>query len=160
MLRVKTAEPYRYRASHYSHSKPANNMLICQHNFPDTYDERDMLLNDNTADLFVQDFNRVANCFKRHLGSSDIELEHWAHRVNSHSILNFLKDILQADVIEWTGYRILCTVSTYDGYPIWILQLFAKHPSTSTRTYSDENGPNVLAPERISEQTVYGIHVN
>lgn len=58
--------------------------------------------------------------------------------------MSFVKDILKADPeVDWTGFRITGTVNRSSGYTVFTIEVFAKHPDSSTKVYSNSTAPNV-----------------
>jgi hypothetical protein len=125
----------------------AEGMLIRQHNFPDTYDSgRDKLASVDHDRLLGWDYQRAMECFRRHTGTGDVGLGTWARRAWPDKVLAFLVDACGGYVstdVSWTGFRVLGTVNRSNGYAVWTLELFAKHPQSKTRVYSSESAPNV-----------------
>lgn len=120
-------------------------MLIRQYNFPNTYDpDFDLMLDADSDRLVEQDGDRINQCFKEHNVGSIVSIESWVKSAEDKSILNFLCDLFQVEKKEkWTGYRILGGVHQRNGWPVWSLSLFAKHPNTNTQVYTGEDAPNV-----------------
>ncbi len=78
----------------------------------------------------------------------------WAQKATPEEILAFLKEVTQPCLLEtqqtllWTGFRIMVSVHQGNGFPVYTLELFAKHADTSTQVYSEANAPNVLRRPR------------
>lgn len=120
----------------------ATYMLIRQHDFPDTYEDHETLMQADHDRVVYWDHEHASRCFQEHTGSG--HLESWARRASASAILKFLKDLLKADPdIKWTGFRILGSVHRGNGYPVWGLELFAKDPKSKTKVYSGQRAPNV-----------------
>jgi hypothetical protein len=140
---VNSAKPYKL-ANMGSHGK-ASSMFIRQFNFPDTYNDELDSYESNDHDLIMRtDSEHSYECFKRHTHSTELLFETWALKAYDQKIIIFLKDIMRADsAINWTGYRIRGTVNVDNGFPVWTLELFAKHPNSDTVVYTGEKAPNV-----------------
>jgi len=142
------AEPYRHGAM--GSLGDASYMLLRQFNFPDTY--APALDKHITADhdrCMSWDYKHVSRCFEKHTGTGELGLQDWLRRATDENVLAFLSDILKADTgVVWTGYRIMGTVHRGNGYPVWTLELFAKHPKSKTKVYTGSNAPNVLSHPR------------
>jgi hypothetical protein len=124
-------------------------MLLKQYQFPHTYDPRDKLAAADSDRCFQSDYDHARRCFQQHTGTGEMGLEYWLKSANDEQVIAFLKDILKADAsIEWTGYRILGSVHRGNGYAVWTLELFAKHPESSTEVYTGAEAPNVLNAPR------------
>jgi len=140
-LRVFQAQPYRCQSMVLFGD--ASYMLIRQHDFPDTFDERDRYEQTDHDHCFQRDFNYAWSCFKRHTGEGELSFGHWAKGASDERIIAFIADILKADKdVKWTGYRIMGTVIR-GIRPVWTLELFAKHSDSATKVYSDDTAPNV-----------------
>jgi hypothetical protein len=125
-------------------------MLMVQHQFPNTYDEtRDALTGADSDRISGWDYEHARRCCKEHTNSGDQGIGYWAQRQPPEKVLVFLKDLLKADPAkEWTGFRVLGTVHRSNGFVVWSLELFAKHPETDTPVYSGSCAPNVEQPAR------------
>ena len=157
---VHQAEPYRIGAM--GSLGNAKYMLICQHNFPNFYvrnmDEIKQIDHDRAMQHYPDYTDR---CFKEHTSRGALDFEHWVVNATNEQVFAFLKDILKADTKkEWTGYRILGTV-TQRGFPVWTLQLFAKHPDTDTVEYSDYYAPNIKrgSSDQDDSISIMGPHI-
>jgi hypothetical protein len=127
----------------------ANGMLIRQYQFPLQYESLDVLTSADHDRCRHWDHRHTERCFKEHTGTGDMGLAGWAGRAEPSKILAFVKDILKADPkTVWTGFRILGTINRSNGYPVWTLQLFAKHPHSITKVFSNSDAPNVLPGRR------------
>lgn len=145
---VYPSEPYRCGAM--GSLGDASCMLLRQFNFPNTYtrnlDKHSMADHDRCMSW---DPEHTRRCFKQHTGTGELGLEDWLRRATDENVLVFLRDILKAEPgVTWTGYRIMGTVHRGNGYPVWTLELFAKHPDTDTEVYTGSNAPNVLSHVR------------
>ncbi len=140
---VAMARPYRKNA--LESIGDASLMLIRQKNFPNQFDERDSYEMSDHDRLKPE---HVSSCCKQHIGNTDWCIGYWARKAFDRQIMAFLIDILEADKsIKWTGYRIMGTLNRSTGWPVWTLELFAKHPETDTLVYTGPNAPNV-EPQR------------
>lgn len=136
------AEPYRPHAM--GSLGDASGMLICQYQFPLDYDVRDKIMHADSDRCFQWDYDHARRCFLTYTGTGEVAFESWVKGQHHDKVFAFLKDILKADPnVEWTGYRILGSVHRGNGFPVWSLQLFAKHPDSRTQVYSGSNAPNV-----------------
>ncbi len=132
----------------------ADSMFLRQFKFPNTYTEKDILATADHDRCFMWDHDHARRCFDEHTGNGELAFETWVQRATNEAVMRFLIDILKAKLsIAWTGYRILGTVHRGNGFPVWTLQLFAKHPDSQIKVYSGPNAPNVkvdpLAPKGI-----------
>ena len=119
-------------------------MLLRQENFPHTYENKDIVLMVDHDRLLDHNSRRVSTCFQKHTGIGECGLEDWIRRASTEACINFLKDVLEADASRnWTGFRVLGSVHRGNGYPVWTLCLFAKHPESKTEVYSGQDAPNV-----------------
>lgn len=134
-----------YKAANMGSFGKASGMFIRQFNFPDIYDDELDSYEVRDHDRIMQSESEHANtCFKKHTGKGEFGFEGWALNAYDAKILIFLKDIMRADkAINWTGYRIRGTVNVGNGYPVWTLELFAKHPDSKTIVYTGDKAPNV-----------------
>lgn len=140
-IKVILAEPYNFGAMHSLGN--ADNMLLRQFNFPYEYDERDTMIGTYHDRIQQQEFEHYQECFGRHI-PADSSFERWLRNTSNTHVLSFLKDMLKADpAVNWTGYRVTGSVDRGNGYPIYYFSLFAKHPETDTKVYSDFIAPNV-----------------
>jgi hypothetical protein len=128
----------------------ASYMLQCQHNFPYFYNRNlDQLCAADHDRLMGDDFEHANRCFQKHTGVGELSLASWLSQATDDKIMAFLKDILKADkAVVWTGYRVMYTVHRGNGAPVWTLQLFAKHPHSTTEVYTGSQAPNVLPGPR------------
>lgn len=142
MKQVKAAAPY--IPGHLGSFGKASGMLLCQHNFPNEYSDKDRLLHEDSDRLRYQFFSE---CLLRHTGHTDIEtagIEHWLRGAEEDEVLEFVKDALQASPsVNWTGCRVLGTVNHANGHVVWGLGLFAKHPESNTAVFTGADAPNV-----------------
>lgn len=128
----------------------ASYMLIRQHQFPHEYDpDLDKITGRDHDRIMQQDYEHGNRCFEEHTNTGDGGLQWWAEEATPEQIFAFLKDILKADEdVEWTGFRILGTVNRGNGYPVYTLQLFAKHPDSQTKVFDTENAPHLIRGSR------------
>ena len=152
MAKVYEAEAYRYGAM--GSLGDASYMLLSQYQFPDEYDsDRDKLTGWDHDRIMQQQYEHGTRCFEQHTGTGELGLEGWLKRAEPEKVLAFLRDILKADpTINWTGYRILGSVHRGNGYPVYTLQLFAKHPESVTVVYNTENAPNLIRGSRYAHR--------
>lgn len=141
-----------YRSNAMGSFGDASYMLIRQHQFPYDYDpDKDKMIGRDHDRIMQQQFEHGIRCFQKHIGTGDMGLESWLQRATPEQVLDFLKDILNADAsVEWTGFRILGSVHRGNGYPVWTLELFAKHPETSTKVFNTENATNLIHGSRYA----------
>lgn len=149
-----------YQASPYNPGEMgslgrASYMLLRQFQFPDEYDsDFDKLITADHDRCMSWDYEHARRCFNEYTGTGELGLEGWLGRQADEKIMAFLKDILKADAsVKWTGYRIMGSVHRGNGYPVWTLELFAKHPDSDTKVYTDSQAPNVcgyIKPQKIS----------
>lgn len=144
METVYRAQAYRFGAM--GSLGDATYMLIRQYQFPHQYDpNQDKMVGWDHDRIMQQQHDHGRRCFTEHMGTGELGLESWVRRTAPDKVIAFLRDILQADQnVSWTGFRVLGTVHRGNGYPVWTLQLFAKHPNTRTKVFSTENAPNVI----------------
>lgn len=140
-ITVILAEPYNFGAMHSLGN--ADNMLLRQFNFPYEYDERDTMIGTYHDRIQQQEYEHCQECFGKYI-PADSSFERWLRSTSNTRVLSFLKDMLKADpAVNWTGYRVTRSVHGSNGNPIYYFALFAKHPETDTRVYSDFIAPNV-----------------
>lgn len=137
------AEPYRHGALHSFGT--AQYMLMCQHDFPHTYEDREQMLSADSDRLFSWDYAHSSAVHQKYRDvMGDQSLESWLNSNKVNEIMAFIKELLKADsTIEWTGFRVLGTVNRSNGYTVWSYQLFAKDPKSKTKVYSGYLAPNV-----------------
>lgn len=135
----------------------ASYMLIRQHQFPHKYNpDLDQMTGWDHDRIRQQQYDHCMRCFKQHTGTGDMGLQSWAEQAAPEQILAFLKDILKAsDDTEWTGFRILGTVNRSNGYPVYTLQLFAKHAESSTEVFDTENAPHLIRGSRHKPDSIF-----
>jgi hypothetical protein len=140
---VNSAEPYNPEA--LRGLGDASLMLMRQYKFPARYDpDLDKLINSDHDICLSENYKRTTDCVKKHTNQGECGIGYWAQKASDEKIIEFLKDILEADLsMEWTGYRILGSVHRNNGFPIWSLELFSKHPKSDTVVYTGEDAPNV-----------------
>jgi hypothetical protein len=145
-----------YRSGAMGSLRNASYMLIRQHQFPDTYDgEKDKLIGWDHDRIMQQEHKHGTRCFQKHMQTGEMGLQDWCQRVKPELVMALLKDLLHADEsVIWTGFRILGTVHRGNGYPVWTLELFSKHPESATQVFDTKNAPNLkghrVRGERIS----------
>lgn len=152
MQTVYQAEAYRSNAM--GSLGDASYMLIRQYQFPNDYDhEKDQMTGWDHDRIMHQQHEHGTRCFDQHTSTGELGLESWVRGAQPQQILDFLKDILKADSsVEWTGFRILGSVHRGNGYPVWSLALFAKHPDTKTEVFNTENAPNLIYGSRYARR--------
>lgn len=126
----------------------ASYMLIKQYNFPDFYTDQDRL------DHFYSDRLETENSYKERVNKHFRDGYPYMHpQIESSTdaaVLAALIDICEADKeTTWTGYRVTATV-TLLGWTVYTMELFAKHPESSTEVYSGNTAPNILSGLRYS----------
>lgn len=143
MEKVFQAQPYRYGAM--GSLGNASYMLIRQHQFPNEFNPTlDKIEGWDHDRIMQQQYEHGSRCFKEHTGTGEMGLESWVKSAEPEKVIHFLQDILKADpAVKWTGFRVLATVNSGNGYLVWTLQLFAKHPKSKTVVYNGQNAPNV-----------------
>lgn len=138
----------RYRAGELNSLGTASNMLIRQYRFPNTYSEKDYLINEYSDRLLDAKFEHTRECFKKYTGTGEDGLGNWALTAPCREIKQFLIEVLKASAnVKWTGFRILGTVNRSNGQLVWSLELFSRNPETKTKVYSGATGPNVRSSE-------------
>lgn len=130
----------------------ASYMLIRQSNFPDTYSDSDLHVMVDHDRIQSEDCTRSNDCFTRHTGIGPLNFEYWVKRASPEDVINFLVDYMKPDQsVKWTGFRVMGGVHRGNGYPVWTLELFYKHPESQTKVYSEmKNVPNV-APSKLKQ---------
>lgn len=146
MYQVLMAKPYHYDAM--SSTGNASSMLLRQSNFPNTYDKRDVHTNADHDRCMGWDYKHALAACQKHMHTGDMGIGHWVQNLASHDeVIAFFVDILKADEqypgVKWTGFRLLGTVNRSNGFPVYTLELFAKHPDTDTEVYTGQDAPNV-----------------
>ena len=146
---VCSAQPYRKGATDPDCPtiKQANYMLLRQYQFPDSYSgELDELIAKSHDMCFAMNPAYVYECFLNIVGGDDIYLEQWGLQASNDDIFDFIIKMLGVDgePINWTGYRITGTIYTHASRPSWALELFSKHPRSTTKVYSGGVAPNVM----------------
>ena len=134
----------RYRPGALGSSSRTSYMLIKQYQFPDTYDEHlDKYCQADHDRIFQADHVHASKCFEKHTGNGECYFEDWARSATNEQIMTFLVEVLKEDhKISWTGYRILGSVHLDNGFTVFTLEIFAKHPETATPVYTYEDAPN------------------
>ena len=154
MPKVLRAQPYRSDAM-WSLGD-AVYMFIRQFQFPNEYSQEDKITSADSDRLIQQDIKHASDCFKKHTGSGELNSKNWFLSAFDEGIMNFLKEILKADSsIQWTGYRILGSVHQGNGFPVWTLELFAKHPSSKTKVYTGSDAPNVMIRKSTKKNDIH-----
>jgi len=145
MNRVFTAAPYVY--GQMGSLGRAAYMLIRQFQFPDTYDDRDIHISADHDRCFQWDRVHAQQCCARHLKTGELGIEGWVGRASEEQVIAFLKDILKTEErfpdAVWTGFRVLGSVHQGNGFPVFTLELFAKHAESDTQVYTGAVAPNV-----------------
>ena len=143
--RVFMAMPYNLKIfqSHHGFS----GMFIRQFNFPNFFDsDLDQYESFDNDVLREKDCEKHNSCFDKHTGSGELRFGEWVKKSSDETIIDFLKDMLSVDLgVDWTGYRILVSRDSSNGYQVWFLEIFSKHPNSSTKVYTGEKAPNVQA---------------
>jgi hypothetical protein len=152
MQTVYQAEAHRWDAM--SSFGDASYMLIRQHQFPNEYDsDKDQMVNWDHDRIMQQQYEHGRRCFTEHTGTGELGFDSWVQHVEPEKVIAFLQDILKADLnVTWTGFRILGTVHRGNGYPVWTLELFAKHPESETRVFDTTNAPNLIRGSRYARR--------
>ena len=136
--RVHPAEAWRQGAMG-SFGKAAT-MLLQQFNFPDTYDERDIVTCAYSDRCRSWDWDHFQQALERAGIRGDQGIPHWVEDTGQNQVMTFLKDILKVEEhhpgVEWTGFRVCGSVSPASGYSVCLLDLFAKHKDSKTKTYT------------------------
>jgi len=135
----------------------ASYMLIRQHQFPHEYDaDLDKMTGWDHDRIMQQQHEHGRRCFQQHTGTGELGLQGWAEEATPEQILAFLKDILKAsDDVEWTGFRILGTVNRSNGYPVFTLQLFAKHSDSQTEVFDTKDAPHLIRGSRYRPDSIF-----
>jgi hypothetical protein len=163
-LRVYPAEPFRYGALS-SIRGDASYMLMRQWNFPDTYSELDKFQSADHDRMQGWDYKHFDRVCQEHLKTGPMALMSRPLKASREQILAFCKDAHKTTEAtfsdgttgEWTGFRILATLNRSNGFLVFSIQLFAKHPDSDTKTYSNGNAPNVKQPEGFDKMCIYGM---
>jgi len=146
-IQVQSAEPYRY--GELGSLGRASGMLIRQFQFPSKYSPEDKFISADGDRCLQWDHDHARRCFTEHTGKGELGLGDWVGRATDEQMITFIVDLLKADAsVEWTGYRVLGTVNRSNGFPVWTLQLFAKHPDSDTEVFTGPGAPNVLKGPR------------
>lgn len=140
-----------YDVKRLGSSGDASCMLIRQFQFPDVYDEtRDGYIMTDHDYILKQEPAHAKQCFREYTHRGECALNEWLKNAFDRDVIRFLRDLLHADPnVTWTGYRVMATVHRGNGFPVWTLELFAKHPATTTKVYTGNHAPNV-EPARSS----------
>lgn len=146
-LRVYQAEPYRSGAM--GSLGNAAYMLLRQHQFPDTYDERDRLIGADQDRIIQRDYEKSHEIITRHIGSGEIHIEQWVREQFPEKVIAFFAELLPdgGDAKQWAGFRLMGSVHRGNGHPVYTLELFAKHSDSDTEVYDGMSAPNVKRPE-------------
>lgn len=132
----------------------ASYRLYTQVNFPYEYDrDKDLLVSADHDRMQMWDYDRFKEFLKKvnevasnsYLGDCFAQMGHQT----ALEILKFglLPNEPKYQEREWIGYRVMGTVNRANGYPVWSLDIFSKHPDTDTKLYSGFNAPNVNRPK-------------
>lgn len=110
-------------------------MLIRQYKFPHEYDADLDLHTSADSDRCCQwDWNHAIGCFRKYTGTGPLGLSHWLTKASDRKVIAFFKELLKARTdVRWTGYRVLGTVNRSNGFAVYTLELFAKHPKSLTQ---------------------------
>jgi hypothetical protein len=130
----------------------ASYMILTQYNFPFNYDDDlDKIISADDDRIFSWDYSYARKVYNKYLKTGELHLREWCTTNKPEKVLAFCKEILKADTsIDWNGYRILYTVNRSNGYPVFSIQLFYKHPDSDTKVYSKiYDVPNVEKIENI-----------
>lgn len=140
-----------YQAGQLGSFGTARYMLLAQHQFPvwpkGVVDKRDEYVSADHDRCLSWDYEHANAAFKRHTNTGELGFSGWVGKSHPEAILAFLVDILKVGGrCNWTGYRVLGTVNRSNGCPVWTLELFGKHPESSTRV---ENQPSFPIDRRV-----------
>lgn len=142
------AEPY--NPNNLGSLGNATHMLIRQYNFPDTYvRNKDQITGVDHDRLLVEDYNRYHQILAKHEVKDSIS--GWIRKAKPEVALAFIVEMLSGIVTKeegWTGFRVLATTNRMNGQTVYTLELFKKHPDTTTKVYTGEEAPNVKASRR------------
>lgn len=129
----------------------ATRMLICQHDFPDTFLGRERLVSwDHDRAEDALGLSTRQEIFERHTGGGELEFRSWAQSATKGRIISFISEFLGQDPrMRWTGCRVLGTTNPSNGHTVWTLELFRKSCSSKTLVYTGANAPNVEAGKLI-----------
>ncbi len=148
-MRTLTAQPYNSGEMHSLGR--AEHMLIRQVKFPDTLDKRDYHTGQDHDRLRANAYGRFQEIVLRHTGSGDAAIGSWARdpKTTQKALLAFCVEVLTANPeVKWTGCRIMGTINRANGNTVFTIEVFAKHPDSTTQVYSDEDAPNVHQPRK------------
>jgi hypothetical protein len=143
---MKVFTAVRYTPGALSSLGQGRNVFLRQFNFPLVYDERDRMVYLDHDRVIQHRGEKARECFQRHIGTAEMGLQSWLEKegVTDQRVLDFLLDLTELkSEANWTGYRITSTVHQGQGFPIWQIEIFAKHPDTSTEVFTGEDAPNV-----------------
>lgn len=122
----------------------ASYMILRQFQFPDFYSSNDEICTADHDRCMDWDHDHASRCFNQHTGTGEMGLAGWLERASDEQVLAFLIDILKLDPNRgWTGYRVMGSVHRGNGYNVWTLQVFAKHPDSDTPVFTGRDAPNV-----------------
>lgn len=132
-------------------------MLLAQHNYPAEYDdEKDKLTSADHDRLRVWN-NRFSEITKNHTGTGELGLDSWVQKATPEKILAYLIEVFSADHdVPWNGYRVMGSVHLGNGYPVFSMCLFYKHPDSDTKTYSGHGWAPNVEPRGSDNQKTYG----
>ena len=128
----------------------ASYMLICQYQFPHTYADNDILIHIDDDHLENHDRKRFEDCLEKWIGCRGSGgLGDAIREMSPQEALAFLVELLDEDPeVQYTGYRVLVTTHRAQGYPVWSLEIFSKHPDSRTQVYDTENAPHLIPGSR------------
>jgi hypothetical protein len=151
--RVYQAEAYRYDS--LGSFGNASYMLIRQHQFPNVYDaDRDKFTAWDDDRVFQNDYEHARRCYTEHTGTGEMGLESWLRKTTPQQAIDFIVDMLKAErKVKWTGFRVMGTVNRATGYVVWTLEIFAKHPQSTTAVYDTESAPNLIRGSRYEPRS-------
>lgn len=143
MRRVFQAEPFRSMAM--GSLGDAAYMILRQYEFPDTYDDDfDKVIGADHDRVMQRDCEHGSAAIARHGVIGGMGIANWVDRQSPEKVIAFFADLLRADEgVSWTGFRLLGSVHRGNGYPVYSIELFAKHPVSETTVYSGHVAPNV-----------------
>lgn len=118
------------------------NMRVCQFEFPNEYADNEVLIWMTSDQIWQLAERNTSRVYSHYAIGEEKDLEYFARTARHEEVFNFLKSVMlpfytELLTVEWTGYRILGTVSTCAGPPAWRFELFARDPRGTTRTYTE-----------------------
>ena len=123
----------------------ASYRLDRQQDFPHTYSELDELIGWDHDRIMQHNPSARAICDK-YLKTGEMYIPTWVKDNLPENVIKFFAAMLQVEDKEWTGFRLLTSINRSNGYPVFTLELFRKHPDSDTEVYSGVNAPNVTQP--------------